>query len=217
MAFSLPFLDGAGCEGAPADEDACDGCGSKVSVANLLVVLLRNGFSNASFICLTLTCPKPGRFCIRFASAFAMLAQLWYRKVLESEGTRWKAQAYSECGFESLYVCLVDLANAGEGRAQDRVVVLVHALLDHVRRSVLELLEGREIVAGFFDAVDLGQMAHSSRQKRRSMSGYSRKCNDDCDVIDEAGLAGNLLALWHRAFNGKLAFVSSRIGSRCSD
>ena len=126
-------------------------------------------------------------------------------------------RTHTKGGSQGLNVCLVDLANAGEGRAQDRVVVLVHALLDHVRRSVLELLEGREIVAGFFDAVDLGQMAHSSRQKRSSLSGYSRKCNDDSDVIDEAGLAEYLLALWRRASNGKLAFVSSRIGSRCSD
>ena len=126
-------------------------------------------------------------------------------------------RAHPEGRAQRLDVGLVDLADARERGAQHGRVVLVDALLDEVRRLVLELLEGREIVACFFDAADVGQLAHSSRQKRSSMSGYSRKGNDDSDVIDEAGLAEYLLALWHRAFSGKLAFVSSRIGSRCSD
>jgi hypothetical protein len=41
-----------------------------------LVALLRKGFSNASFIFFTLTCPKPGRVCRRSAELLAISAKL---------------------------------------------------------------------------------------------------------------------------------------------
>lgn len=46
-------------------------------VPNALVALLRNGFSKASLMRLTLTFPKPGRDWSLSEGALAMLAKLW--------------------------------------------------------------------------------------------------------------------------------------------
>lgn len=51
---------------------------------------------------------------------------------------------------ECLDVGLVDFADAREGGAEEREVVLLDALLDHVRWAVLELFVCREVRAGFF-------------------------------------------------------------------
>jgi hypothetical protein len=44
-----------------------------------VVALFRNGFSNASFIFFTLTCPNPGRFCRRSVGVLAISAKLYHK------------------------------------------------------------------------------------------------------------------------------------------
>jgi hypothetical protein len=84
---------------------------------------------------------------------------------------------------QRLHVSFVHFIDARERSTKERIVVLIHTLLDEIRWLVLELLECRDVLPSFFVAAEV---SYSLQIKR--VVNCIPPSNDDSNVIDDADL-----------------------------